>query len=44
VYSGALTFTETTTLKAIAIKDGVSSQVTSRTYTKGTGGGVQGED
>ncbi len=44
VYSGALTFTETTILKAIAIKDGVSSQVTSRTYTKGTGGGVQGED
>ena len=46
VYSGALTFTETTTLKAIAIKDGVSSQVTSRTYTKGSGsgGGVQGED
>ena len=39
VYSEALTFTETTTLKAIAIKDGVSSSVTSRTYTKGTNAG-----
>ena len=44
VYSGALTFTETTTLKAIAIKDGVSSSVASRTFTKGSGGGVHGED
>lgn len=45
VYSEPLTFTETTTLKAIAIKDGVSSAVTSRTYTKGTNGsGVGGED
>lgn len=38
VYSEPLTFTETTTLKAIAIKDGQSSAVTSRTYTKGTNG------
>ena len=45
VYSEPLTFTETTTLKAIAIKDGVSSAVTTRTYTKGTNGsGVGGED
>ena len=43
VYSEALTFTETTTLKAIAIKDGESSSVTSRTYTKTDGNG-SGED
>lgn len=43
-YSEPLTFTETTTLKAIAIKDGVSSAVTSRTYTKGSDGGDDGED
>ena len=43
VYSEALTFTETTTLKAIAIKDGQSSSVTSRTYTKTDGNG-SGED
>ena len=39
LYSGPLTLTETTTVKAIAIKDGVSSSVTSRTYTKGTNAG-----
>jgi hypothetical protein len=27
-----------TTIKAIAIKDGVSSQVTTKVFTKGTGG------
>ena len=43
VYSEALTFTETTTLKAIAIKDGQSSSVTTRTYTKSDGNG-SGED
>ena len=43
VYSEALTFTETTTLKAIAIKDGKSSSVTTRTYTKSDGNG-SGED
>ena len=43
VYSEPLTFTETTTLKAIAIKDGQSSEVTSRTYTKGTNGGGNGD-
>jgi len=43
-YSEPLTFTETTTLKAIAIKDGVSSAVTSRTYTKGSNGGAGGQD
>lgn len=39
-YSSPLTFSQTTTLKAIAIKDGVSSEVASRTYTKGTPGGM----
>lgn len=43
VYSEPLTLTETTTLKAIAIKDGQSSEVTSRTYTKGTNGGGNGD-
>ena len=39
LYSEALTVSETTTVKAIAIKDGVSSSVSSRTFTKGSGGG-----
>ena len=41
LYEGPITLSETTTVKAIAIKDGVSSSVTSRTYTKGgnAGGG-----
>ena len=45
-YTEALTLTDTTTVKAIAVKDGVSSSVASRTFTKGSGsgGGVQGED
>lgn len=45
-YSEALTLTDTTTVKAIAIKDGVSSSVATHTFTKGTGesGGLQGED
>ena len=38
-YSEPLTFSQTTTLKAIAIKDGQSSEVTSRTYTKSSGEG-----
>ena len=38
-YSGAITLTDTTTVKAVAVKDGVSSSVTSRTFTKGEGGG-----
>ena len=42
-YSVPLTFSETTTLKAIAIKDGISSEVTSRTYTKSDGNG-DGDD
>ena len=45
LYEGPITLSETTTVKAIAIKDGVSSSVTTRTYTKGTnaGGGGDGE-
>ena len=37
-YSEPITLTATTTVKAIAIKDGVSSEVTSRTFTKSGGG------
>ena len=47
VYSGPLTLSDTTTVKAVAVKDGVSSSVTSRTYTKGSnagGGGGTGND
>ena len=39
LYEGPITLSETTTVKAIAIKDGVSSSVTTRTYTKGTNAG-----
>ena len=44
LYTAPITLSETTTVKAIAIKDGKSSSVTSRTYTKGTntGGGDNG--
>ena len=45
LYSAPITLTDTTTVKAIAVKDGVSSSVTSRTYTKGGnagGGGGEG--
>lgn len=38
-YTEALTLTDTTTVKAIAVKDGVSSSVSSRTFTKGEGEG-----
>ena len=38
LYSQPFTVDETTTVKAIAIKDGVSSQVTTKVFTKGTGG------
>ena len=45
LYRGPLTRTETTTVKAIAIKDGQSSSVTSRTYSKVEpgGGGESGD-
>lgn len=44
LYSAPVTLSDTATVKAIAIKDGVSSSVTSRTYTKsaGNGGDVEG--
>lgn len=38
-YSAPITLSDTTTVKAIAVKDGISSSVTSRTYTKISGGG-----
>ena len=42
-YSAALTLTDTTTVKAIAVKDGVTSSVASRTFTKqSSGGGGEG--
>lgn len=44
VYSGPVTLSETTTVKAVAVKDGVSSSVTSRTYTKGSNAGGGGDD
>ena len=43
VYSTPITLSDTTTVKAIAVKDGVSSSVTSRVYTKGGNGGGGGE-
>ena len=43
VYSGAITLSDTTTVSAVAIKEGVSSTVTTRTYTKGGNGGGNGE-
>ncbi len=36
-YTESITLTDTTTVKAIAVKDGVSSSVSSKTFTKGTG-------
>ena len=44
VYSEPLTLTATTTVKAIAIKDGVSSEVTSRIYTKSSNDDGMGQD
>lgn len=38
-YTEALTLTDTTTVKAIAVSGGVSSPVTTRTFINGTGGG-----
>ncbi len=42
-YEEPITLSATTTVKAIAIKDGVSSAVTSRTYSKVEGGGGDDE-
>ena len=38
-YTGAITISKTTTIKAIAIKDGTRSNVSSATYTISSGGG-----
>ena len=38
LYSEALTFSSTTTVKAIAIKGGISSEVATKTFVKSTGG------
>ena len=38
LYSEAFTLSDTATVKAIAIKDGQSSEVTSKTFTKSSGG------
>jgi hypothetical protein len=35
LYSDAITLSDTTTVKAIAIKDGQSSQPATKTFTKG---------
>ena len=43
LYESALTLTDTTTVKAIAVKDGTSSSVASKTFTKGSGGGGDNE-
>ena len=42
LYSTAISLSSTTIVKAIAIKDGVSSSVATKTFTKTSGGG--GED
>ena len=41
-YTGPITISSTTTLKAIAVKDDISSAVASATYTINTGGGSIG--
>jgi chitinase len=37
LYSSAITLSDTTTVKAIAIKDGTSSSIASQTFTKSSG-------
>ena len=39
LYSEPFNLSDTATVKAIAIKDGVSSQVSTKSFTKGSGGG-----
>ena len=43
LYSEPLRLTDTTTVKAIAIKDDVKSEVTTKTFTKSTGGSGESE-
>lgn len=44
VYSSALTLSATTTIKAIAVKDAVTSDVASKVFTKSSGDGGMGQD
>jgi len=44
LYNAAFTLSATTTVKAIAIKEGNSSSVTTKTFTKASGGGNGGDD
>ena len=44
LYSSAITISATTTVKAIAIKDGVSSSVARSTFTKSESGGGGGDE
>lgn len=43
LYSDAITLTATTTVKAVAIKDGASSEVASKTFTKSSGNDEGGD-
>jgi len=43
LYSSAITLSDTTTVKAIAVKDGASSEVAIKTFTKNAGGGGSGD-
>jgi len=43
LYSEAITLSDSATVKAIAIKDGQSSAVTSKVFTKGTDSGNEGD-
>ena len=43
LYSTAISLSSTTTVKAIAVKDGTSSSVSSKTFTKSGGGGGDDE-
>lgn len=43
-YSSAITLTDTTTIKAIAVKDNVTSSVASKTFTKGNDDDNAGQD
>jgi hypothetical protein len=41
LYTEPFTLSDTATVTAIAIKDGISSSVASRTFTKSSGGGSE---
>ena len=44
IYTGSITLTDTTTVKAVAVKNGVTSAVASMTFTKSAGGDTPGGD